>query len=279
MIGSPASGDNCRDDRRAGRERRVAKYGSVDEYMAALPEERRTVMEQLRRTIRAAAPQATEAIAYNMPAFRVDGRFLVSYEAFKHHYSLFPWSDRMLEELGEALQPYAVGKGTIRFAADEPIPLELVTRIVEIRNLEVAAEAGCGKWPAEKRLTSASLEITGYVRTTRRMRSYLRQSPSEFRAPSVQAPICPSNAWGVVMLAKQTTDADMALSIWGGANAFREELRNAKFPWRKRRDWEVQIGSAQHSEMRTVLVTLLRPKKAFRRYGLARSNHPTPIGS
>ena len=119
----------------------MAKDASVDEYMAGLPEERRAVMERLRSAIRAAAPDATEAISYNMPAFRLDGRFLVSYEAYKRHYSLFPWSDAMAAELGDALKPYAVGKGTIRFPANEPIPLELVTRIVEIRNREVAQEA------------------------------------------------------------------------------------------------------------------------------------------
>jgi uncharacterized protein YdhG (YjbR/CyaY superfamily) len=119
----------------------VAKYESVDEYMAGLPEDRRAAMEQLRATIRAAAPDATEAISYNMPSFRVDGRFLVSYEAFKRHYSLFAWSDAMLEALGEALRPYAVGRGTIRFPADEPIPLELVRRVVVIRQREVAQEA------------------------------------------------------------------------------------------------------------------------------------------
>ena len=121
--------------------RRVSKYDSVDAYMAQLPDDRRAVMEQLRNTIRAAAPGATEVIAYNMPAFRLDGRFLVSYEAFKRHYSLFPWSDAMVEDLGEALRPYAVGKGTIRFPADAPIPLELITRIVEIRLREVGRTA------------------------------------------------------------------------------------------------------------------------------------------
>ena len=120
----------------------MAKYQDVDEYMAQLPDDRRVVMEQLRSTIRsAAAPDATEVISYNMPAFRLHGRFLVSYEAFKRHYSLFPWSDDMVEELGEEMKPYAVGKGTIQFPADKPIPFELVTRIVEIRNREVAAEA------------------------------------------------------------------------------------------------------------------------------------------
>ena len=122
----------------------MAKYKDVDEYMAQLPDDRRAVMEQLRSTIRSAAPDATEVISYNMPAFRLDGRFLVSYEAFKRHYSLFPWSDAMVEELGDEMRPYAVGKGTIRFPADEPIPLDLVTRIVAIRIREVAQEGGSG---------------------------------------------------------------------------------------------------------------------------------------
>lgn len=119
----------------------MAKYRNVEEYMAQLPEDRRAVMEQLRSTIRSAAPDATEAISYNMPAFRLGDRFLVSYEAFKRHYSLFPWSDSMVEELGDEMKPYAVGKGTIRFPADEPIPFELVARAVEIRNREVGREA------------------------------------------------------------------------------------------------------------------------------------------
>jgi uncharacterized protein YdhG (YjbR/CyaY superfamily) len=119
----------------------MAKYASVDEYMRGLPDDRRSEMEGLRRTIRMAAPDATEVIAYNMPAFRREGRFLVSYEAFKRHYSLFPWSDGMVAELGKDLKRYAVGKGTIRFPGSEPIPLDLVTRIIEIRNREVAHEA------------------------------------------------------------------------------------------------------------------------------------------
>jgi uncharacterized protein YdhG (YjbR/CyaY superfamily) len=120
----------------------VPKYQDVDEYMAQLPDGRRAVMEQLRSTIRSAAPDATEAISYNMPAFRLNGRFLVSYEAFKRHYSLFPWSEAMVEELGEEMNRYAVGKGTIRFSVGDPIPLELVTRIVEFRHREVEEEAG-----------------------------------------------------------------------------------------------------------------------------------------
>ncbi|MBA3740272.1 MAG: DUF1801 domain-containing protein [Chloroflexi bacterium] len=125
----------------------MAKYQDVDEYMAQLPDDRRAVMEQLRSTIRSAAPDATEAISYNMPEFRLGGRFLVSYEAFTRHYSLFPWSNGMVEELGEAMKPYAVGKGTIRFPADEPIPFGLVTRIIRIRKREVGQEAAAQDIP------------------------------------------------------------------------------------------------------------------------------------
>jgi uncharacterized protein YdhG (YjbR/CyaY superfamily) len=113
---------------------------TVDEYLAALPDERRGPMEELRRTIRCAAPAAVETIAYAMPAFRsATGRFLVSYAAFKAHYSLFPSTAEMEAQLGDELQPFLAGKGTIRFPADRPIPTRLVERIVRIRVAEVEA--------------------------------------------------------------------------------------------------------------------------------------------
>jgi len=111
---------------------------SVEEYLAALPDERRAVMEELRQTIRAAAPEATETIAYQMPAFRNQGRFLVSYAAFKDHYSLFPASDAVIAAIGEELTPYLAGKGTIRFRSSEPLPAAVVTKIVKIRLAENA---------------------------------------------------------------------------------------------------------------------------------------------
>jgi uncharacterized protein YdhG (YjbR/CyaY superfamily) len=115
----------------------MPKYATVDDYMANLPDSRRAVMEALRRTVVEAAPQATETIAYNMPALRLNGKFLVSYEAFKNHYSMFPWTDGMAAELGGELKPYIHGKGTLQFPAGEPIPAELVKRIVKIRVNEV----------------------------------------------------------------------------------------------------------------------------------------------
>ncbi len=120
----------------------MAAPPSVDAYIAGLPDERRPAVEELRRTIRAAAPEATEAIAYEMPAFRLDGRFLVSYAAFKNHYSLFPASAAVVEVLGDEVKPYVAGKGTFRFPATEPIQTDLVTRIVKARLAEHAARAG-----------------------------------------------------------------------------------------------------------------------------------------
>ncbi len=116
----------------------AAKWETVDEYVAGLPDDRRAAVGELRRTIRAAAPDAVESIAYDMPAFRLNDTFLVSYAAFKKHYSLFPASAAVVEALGDEIQPYVVGKGTIRFPTNAPIPAGLVTRVVEVRIDELA---------------------------------------------------------------------------------------------------------------------------------------------
>jgi uncharacterized protein YdhG (YjbR/CyaY superfamily) len=118
----------------------VSEPATVDEYLAALPEDRRGPMQQLRDTIRAAAPDATEVITYKMPGFKRNGRFFLSYDAFKHHYSLFPSTDPMIAALGDELAPYLAGKGTIRFPARRPIPVAPVLRIAEIRVAEDDAE-------------------------------------------------------------------------------------------------------------------------------------------
>ena len=117
----------------------MADPTTVDEYMATLPDDRRGPMNDLREAIRAGAPEATEVISYKMPAFRSHGQFLVSYDAFKQHYSLFPASDGVVKGLGDEITPYLAGKGTIRFPASRPIPTSLVTRIAAIRFEENAA--------------------------------------------------------------------------------------------------------------------------------------------
>jgi uncharacterized protein YdhG (YjbR/CyaY superfamily) len=117
----------------------MATATSVDEYLAAQPAARRDVLAALRETIHAAAPDATESIAYGMPAFRLDGRFLVSYAAFARHYSLFPASGAVIDALGDAVTPYLAGKATLQFPADRSIPLPLVARVVTVRLAELGA--------------------------------------------------------------------------------------------------------------------------------------------
>ena len=115
---------------------------TVEDYLAALPPDRRTAVQVLRETIQAAAPDATELISYQMPAFKTHGQFLVSYAAFKNHYSLFPASGAVVDALGAELTPFLAGKGTIRFPANAPIPVALVAKVVKARVAEVAARDG-----------------------------------------------------------------------------------------------------------------------------------------
>jgi uncharacterized protein YdhG (YjbR/CyaY superfamily) len=118
----------------------MAAPSTVEDYLVGLPEDRRAGVETLRQAAKAGAPEATETIAYGMPALRSHGRqFLVSYAAYKAHYSLFPSSDAVIEACGDELTPYLAGKGTIQFPADRPIPAALVTKIVKVRFAENAA--------------------------------------------------------------------------------------------------------------------------------------------
>ena len=116
----------------------MATPKTVDEYLAAVPATQRAALEKLRKQIRAAAPEATEAISYQMPAFKQGGRFLVSYAAFRDHLSLFPASYAVMELFGDELEPFFSGKGTLRFTTGKPIPAALVKKIVKARLREIA---------------------------------------------------------------------------------------------------------------------------------------------
>jgi uncharacterized protein YdhG (YjbR/CyaY superfamily) len=103
----------------------------IDAYIARQPADVRRILERIRRTIRAAAPRAEETISYKIPAFRLGG-ILVYFAAFKRHIGLFPpvCGDARLEK---ALAPYAGPKGNLRFPIDQPIPYELIARVVKHR--------------------------------------------------------------------------------------------------------------------------------------------------
>ncbi len=119
----------------------MAAPTSVEDYLAALPEASRVALEKLRKTIKAAAPEATETVSYRMPAFKDHGRLLVYYAAFKDHYSLFPASKAVIRAFEEELKPYFTGKGTLRFHLDKPLPVALLKKIVKARIDENAARS------------------------------------------------------------------------------------------------------------------------------------------
>ena len=111
----------------------------VDAYLAGLPDDRRTYMNEIRAIVKEVAPDAEEAISYKMPAFRVRGRFFVSYDAYKRHYSLFGATDRDIAACGDDIRPYVKSKGTISFPAGEALPADIVRRIIRSRVTATAA--------------------------------------------------------------------------------------------------------------------------------------------
>ena len=117
---------------------------TVDDYLAALPEEARATLEKLRKTIKAAAPKAVEVISYQIPTFRYHGS-LVAFAAFKGHCSFFVMSLAVMDAHKDELKPYETAKATIHFPADQPLPAALVKKLVKAR-MEVN-EAGKEKPP------------------------------------------------------------------------------------------------------------------------------------
>jgi uncharacterized protein YdhG (YjbR/CyaY superfamily) len=113
----------------------------VDAYLAALAPERRRRLELLRSLILEEVPAADEGISYGIPTYRWNGRMLVSVAAFARHDSLFPASQQVRDRLGTEIAPYARGRGTFQFQVRDPLPLELIRRIVRAR-VEEAAGAG-----------------------------------------------------------------------------------------------------------------------------------------
>ncbi|MGN6782019.1 MAG: iron chaperone [Marmoricola sp.] len=102
----------------------------VDAYLANLEEPKRSTLEALRRSIRAVVPEAEEGLSYRMPAFRVDGKVVAGFAAFKHHLAYLPHSGEVLATLGERLSGYEHTAGSLHFAVDTPLPDDLVRALV-----------------------------------------------------------------------------------------------------------------------------------------------------
>lgn len=115
----------------------VAK--DVDEYLAGVPKEARATLEKLRKTIKAAAPMASEGISYQMPMYKHHG-MVIGFAAFKDHCSIFPGS-AVMDAHKEELKRYDTSKGTIRFPPTRPLPAALVKKLVKARMEENEARA------------------------------------------------------------------------------------------------------------------------------------------
>lgn len=105
------------------------QFETIDEYIGTFPKEVQSILEKIRQTIRKAAPQAVESISYQMPAFKMNGRYLVYFAGWKNHVALYPIPSNN-GNFRKELAPYVGGKGTARFQLDEPIPYALIEKIV-----------------------------------------------------------------------------------------------------------------------------------------------------
>jgi len=114
----------------------MTKFSTIDEYIAVQDDDRKPVLQQFRKIIKAAAPKAEEVISYGMPAFK-QGSVLVYFAAMKEHYGFYPTSKPM-EVFKDKLKPYKTSKGAIQFPVDKPLPQKLITEIVKYRLKEVA---------------------------------------------------------------------------------------------------------------------------------------------
>lgn len=111
----------------------------IDAYLATLPDEQRAALQDLRTTIRRAAPEAEEAISYSLPAFKYRDRPLVSYGAAKNHCSFYCMSPAVMDAHSDELAAYDTSKGTIRFPPSEPLPGALIEKLVKARLAETDA--------------------------------------------------------------------------------------------------------------------------------------------
>lgn len=105
----------------------------VEDYLAALEEPKQSTLRTLRQTILDIVPESEECIAYAMPGFRVRGKVVAGFAAFKYHLSYFPHSGSVLPELQEEVASYVTSTGTLQFPVDTPLPRPLVEKLIAVR--------------------------------------------------------------------------------------------------------------------------------------------------
>jgi uncharacterized protein YdhG (YjbR/CyaY superfamily) len=109
----------------------------IDRYLAALTDPKRSTLEAVRRSIMEVVPEAEQCLSYGMPAFKMQGKTVAGFAAFKNHLSYLPHSGSVLSMLPDEIAPYETSKGALRFAIDKPLPKRLVKKIVIARMREL----------------------------------------------------------------------------------------------------------------------------------------------
>ena len=127
-----------------------ARPRTIDEYLADVSDDKRVVLERLRKTIRNVEPKAEEYISYGLAAFRLNGRPLIAFGAAKHHCALYPMSSTTVNAHRHELRGYDTSRGTIRFQARHPLPVALVRKLVRARIAESRASRTEAKSPSRK---------------------------------------------------------------------------------------------------------------------------------
>jgi uncharacterized protein YdhG (YjbR/CyaY superfamily) len=110
----------------------------IDDYLANLDEPKRCALRQLRRTIQSIVPKAEQGISYGMPAFRMHGKVIAGFAAFKNHLSYLPHSGSVLAELADDVAGYVTSKGALQFSIDKPLPKALVKKLIAVRLGDIA---------------------------------------------------------------------------------------------------------------------------------------------
>ena len=119
--------------RLAGQQNRTVSALEIDRYLDALEEPKRTTLTRLRETILDILPEADQGISYGVPAFKVQGKTIAGFAAFKNHLSYLPHSGSVFPRLSEELKGYSTSSGALRFSIDEPLPAPLVRKLIAVR--------------------------------------------------------------------------------------------------------------------------------------------------
>lgn len=107
----------------------------MDEYISTFPKDMQKILEELRSTIRAAAPSAQESISYNIPTFTLNGKYLIYFAGWKNHISIYPIPTGSAA-FNKQVSKYVEGKGTLKFPLNKPLPLNLITKMVKLKVAE-----------------------------------------------------------------------------------------------------------------------------------------------